>query len=315
MMNWRRIALRYLALAPLVSASHADIQLTNMVAYARQRIQLDFDRPIEQMDLDPFALAIEPNLQIRARRFRPEGKRITLETPPFEIGKAYTLKTPKGTIQRVFNYDKDLVQHGLVAQLGHQGESEVYDLVNTNTPFTLKGMVQQSQAAIFEFASQGHLGKSFPHRFDDGYSVCLWVKTKTIDQPTNTGIFNNFSNRPGEPPAGFQLEISATDSIRYQWRCAEQTRILGPVTSDWVHLAVVAKANHVTLYYNEQWTNSAKVRYNGQPFKNLTLGVNRGNKRFFRGTITGLRVYDYPLYPGQIEALVAQTHPDNPPHH
>ena len=71
MMNWRRIALRYLALVPLVSASHADIQLTNMVAYARQRIQLDFDRPIEQMDLDPLHWPLSPTCKFVHAGFAP----------------------------------------------------------------------------------------------------------------------------------------------------------------------------------------------------------------------------------------------------
>jgi hypothetical protein len=129
------------------------------------------------------------------------------------------------------------------------------------------------------------------------YSVSLWAKTDVFNQVIYSSLFNN--NSAG---ADFQIEVDGSD--RYGYR-GSGAGLLGPVSSNWVHLAVTCDGTQTELYYNGLYVgtvNEARTQF-GQ----IAIGANRGMNTLFGGTIDEVRVYDRALSLAEVAGLAGVT--------
>ena len=129
------------------------------------------------------------------------------------------------------------------------------------------------------------------------YSVSLWVKTDLFNQDLYSSLFNNNSSG-----ADFQIEVNGNDIYGYR---GSGNGLLGPVTPDWVHLAVTCDGTQTYLYYNGLYVrtiNEAQTQF-GQ----IAIGVNRGMTNLFGGTLDEVRVYNRALSNAEAAGLAGIT--------
>ena len=129
------------------------------------------------------------------------------------------------------------------------------------------------------------------------YSVSLWVKTDLFNQDLYSSLFNNNSSG-----ADFQIEVNGSDIYGYR---GGGTGLLGPVTSDWVHLAVACDGTQTDLYYNGLYVRT--VNEARTVFGQIAIGANRGMNNLFGGTIDEVRVYDRAVSDAEAAGLAGLT--------
>jgi len=138
------------------------------------------------------------------------------------------------------------------------------------------------------------------HPFDQeevwpAFSVSLWAQTDSLGQPQYSSLFNNNSSS-----ADFQIDTDGTDPGNYHYR-GSSSSVIGPVTTDWVHLAVSCDGTTTALYYNGLFVttlNAADTRF-GQ----IAVGVNRAVDNQFAGLIDEVRLYNRALSDAEVAGL------------
>jgi len=133
------------------------------------------------------------------------------------------------------------------------------------------------------------------------YSVSLWARTDTLAQPQYSGLFNNNSSS-----ADFQIDTDGGDPGNYRYWGTSGT-VLGPVSSEWVHLAVSCDGATTDTYYNGLLVATLNVA--DTRFGQIAIGVNRAVDNQFGGEIDDMRVYNRALSDAEIAGLAGLTDP------
>jgi len=123
---------------------------------------------------------------------------------------------------------------------------------------------------------------SFSEETWSAFSVALWVKTEISGQDQYSGIFNSDSSG-----ADFQLDVDGAENYRYHGGSSVP---LGPVSTDWVHLAATCDGT------SEAAADTA--------FGRFAVGVNRNTTNYFAGMVDDVRVYDRVLSAAEVKGLV-----------
>ncbi len=89
--------------------------------------------------------------------------------------------------------------------------------------------------------------------------------------------------------------------------------LFGPLTTEWVHLAVVGEGTTVQLYYDGALALMRNTTDNNLLFNEFMLGVSRNNASFFDGAIDDFRFYDLALTAEEIAWLGGWTTPFDRP--
>jgi len=131
------------------------------------------------------------------------------------------------------------------------------------------------------------------------YAVSLWVKTDTFAQDQYSGVFNNNGSA-----ADFQIDVDGADPGGYRYY-GTSTAEIGPVGSDWVHLAASCDGLTTDVYYNGLFVATLDVA--DTTFGQIAIGVNRAMSNFFGGTIDEVRLYDRALSYGEVAGLAGLT--------
>ena len=131
-------------------------------------------------------------------------------------------------------------------------------------------------------------------------SVCLWVRTDTMAQDVWSGIFNN-----NAADNDFQFDVDGSDPGFYRYNGIGGNTLLGPVTSEWVHLAMSTDGTQTNLYFNGLRVTSLNV--SNIQFGQLAVGVNRAMDNMFAGQIDDVRVYNRPLSDAEVAGLAGLT--------
>ncbi len=131
------------------------------------------------------------------------------------------------------------------------------------------------------------------------YGLSLWVKTDLFAQDQYSGLFNNNSSS-----ADFQIETDGTDPGNYRYQ-GSAVRVLGPVTSNWVHLAVSCDGVTTHLYYNGLYVATIDVA--DARFGQIAFGINRGMNNRFGGAIDEVRLYNRALSDAEVLGLAGIT--------
>ncbi len=124
------------------------------------------------------------------------------------------------------------------------------------------------------------------------YTVALWAKAAKLGQAKLSGVFNCKSGA-----SDFQIDVDGTNPGKYRYRSGtsnQNNKLIGTVTTNWVHLAVTCNGTDTKVYYNG--THKATISNEARTeFGQYTIGRNRGNNVYFAGDIDDLRVYDAEL--------------------
>jgi hypothetical protein len=122
------------------------------------------------------------------------------------------------------------------------------------------------------------------------FSVALWVKADTLGQPNFCGAFTSFFPNSD----GFQVDVDGGNPGNYRINPNSGNQFaFGPVTTDWIHLALTAEGTTMNLYYNGNWASSNTLVDNDVVFNQFAIGVNRNRNWWLACTIDDLRVYDH----------------------
>ena len=134
------------------------------------------------------------------------------------------------------------------------------------------------------------------------FGVSLWVRTDIFAQEEWRSPFNNNSTTGPD----FQLDVDGSDpgNYRYNGVSAGQS-LLGPVTSDWVHLAATSDGTQTRVYYNGLHVATLPGADNN--FARIGIGINRGLNEPFAGSIDEVRVYNRALTAAEVAGLSGIT--------
>ncbi|NQV33004.1 MAG: LamG domain-containing protein, partial [Phycisphaeraceae bacterium] len=173
-----------------------------------------------------------------------------------------------------------------------------HDATAAGAPLYIQG--QRGQAIRFD-GFVDHV----VHPFDadeiwSASSVSLWARTDALSQAINTGLFNNNS-----ADNDFQFDVNGDDPGFYRYSGTGGNHVFGPVTNEWVHLAMSCDGTATNIYYNGLFVTSldqANTQY-GQ----IAVGINRGMLNMFEGEIDDVRVYNRALSHGEIAGLAGLT--------
>ncbi|NQV32537.1 MAG: discoidin domain-containing protein, partial [Phycisphaeraceae bacterium] len=134
------------------------------------------------------------------------------------------------------------------------------------------------------------------------YAVSLWSRTDIFGQVQFRSVFNNSSSDPD-----FQIDVDGSDPGVYRYWGTQAGAELGPVTSDWVHLAASCDGTETKIYYNGLWVDTLDAVDSN--FGRLGIGTNRGTNQPFAGSIDDVRVYNRSLSNAEIAGLAGLTEP------
>ncbi|NQV36306.1 MAG: LamG domain-containing protein, partial [Phycisphaeraceae bacterium] len=131
-------------------------------------------------------------------------------------------------------------------------------------------------------------------------SVCLWVKTDVFAQAVWSGLFNN-----NAADNDFQFDVDGSDPGFYRYNGTGSSSLLGPVTSEWGHLAMSSDGTQTGVYFNGLLVTSLNIA--NTQFGQLAVGVNRGMATTFSGQIDDVRVYNRALSNAEVAGLAGLT--------
>ncbi len=143
--------------------------------------------------------------------------------------------------------------------------------------------------------SNDYVVHSFSQRVFPEFTLAMWVRTDVFGQDEYSSVFSGYTPNS----AGFQIDVDGSDPGSY--RVNPGGFIFGPVSPDWVHLAMVCEGTSVSLYYNGVQTNTGVL--GDAIFNQFALGINRNGSIFFAGTMDDFRAYDRALAPAEIAQL------------
>ena len=130
------------------------------------------------------------------------------------------------------------------------------------------------------------------------FTVALWARAATLGQEQNMSLFS--SHTPNS--SGFQIDVDGTNPGNYRTNPpGGTTQLFGPVTTDWIHLALVGEGTTVLYYYNGSWFTSGTLTDNNLLFNEFIIGASRNRLNCFDGTIDDLRVYNRALTQAEIQ--------------
>jgi len=176
-----------------------------------------------------------------------------------------------------------------------------------NYPVTVEGEPtyspgQTGQAISFDGTDDYVINEFAQEETWSAFSVSLWARTDIFGQAQYRSPFNN--NSTG---SDFQIDVDGTDPGNYRYLGAGANQILGPVISEWVHLAASCNGTQTRVFYNGLLV--ATLDAANTQFGRIAVGINRGLNQPFAGAVDEVRVYNRALTDGEVAGLAGLTQP------
>jgi len=173
-----------------------------------------------------------------------------------------------------------------------------------NYPGTAEGAPEYTTGQVGQAINLDNSDDHVVHAFAEeqvwsAYSVSLWVKTDIFAQDQYSGLFNNNS-----ASSDFQIDTDGADPGNYRYHGSNSV-VMGPVSSEWVHLGVSCDGATTDLYYNGLYLTTRNIA--DTQFGQIAIGVNRGMTNRFGGTIDEVRLYNRALSYGEVAGLAGVT--------
>jgi len=136
----------------------------------------------------------------------------------------------------------------------------------------------------------------------DNFTVALWARAGSLGQGQYASVFSSYS----AASSGFQIDTDTGNPGNYRTnKSGPAGPEFGPLTLDWVHLALVAEGTTLQYYYNGTWANTTEVyTANDLLFITFKVGASRNNNSYFHGAVDDLRVYDHAMTEAEIQAVM-----------
>ena len=121
---------------------------------------------------------------------------------------------------------------------------------------------------------------------------------------SNRHLWNILSNN--STSSDFQIDTDGGDPGNYRYWGTSGT-VLGPVSSEWVHLAVSCDGVTTDTYYNGLLVATLNVA--DARFGQIAIGINRAADNQFGGTIDDVRLYNRALSDAEVAGLAGLAEP------
>jgi hypothetical protein len=132
------------------------------------------------------------------------------------------------------------------------------------------------------------------------YTVTVWAKADTLWQSVNSCVFANHTTFATDTPS-MQISFDSINNYQYHGSVDE---IIGPATTDWVHLAVSCDGPTTTVYYNGNLVSTVATGAGDPVFSKFAIGINRAEDNWFDGAVDDLRVYNKVLTQDEIKLVM-----------
>jgi hypothetical protein len=128
-------------------------------------------------------------------------------------------------------------------------------------------------------------------------TIALWVKADTVGQTEWRSPFSSYYPNT----SGFQIDVDGGNPGIYRVSASSSYLFsFGPVTTDWIHLAVACEGTSLRLYYNGSFATTGDLP--NLDFNQFAIGTNRNRDgNYFAGTIDNLRIYNKALTQEEIQ--------------
>jgi len=131
-------------------------------------------------------------------------------------------------------------------------------------------------------------------------TVAIWIKADELGQAQYSSPFSGY-NPSG---TGFQIDTDGGDPGVF--RTNPQTgNQFGPVTLEWIHLALTWENGTGNYYYNGQLATTGTLSTADTTFNKFDVGVNRNEVNSFIGIVDDFRIYDNALSEVEILSVMA----------
>jgi len=145
---------------------------------------------------------------------------------------------------------------------------------------------------------------SFPESEWSAGTVSFWVKATTLGQDNQSSAFAGYYPNT----AGFQINVNGGNPGVY-WTNPQNANVFGPVSLDWVHLALTWDGSSAKCYYDGSLATTGNLTATNRMFNQFRLGVNRNAINWFACTIDDFRVYDHALTQEEIQEAMKGAPP------
>ena len=136
------------------------------------------------------------------------------------------------------------------------------------------------------------------------FTVGVWVKANMVGQRQYSGVFA--SHVPNT--AGFQIDTNGGDPGVYRVNPPGGTTLaFGPVTTEWVHLALTCEDANAVAYYNGFLGSTGTLTETNVTFNEFAFGINRNDETSIDGVIDDARVYDKAFTEEEIRRMFADV--------
>ena len=178
------------------------------------------------------------------------------------------------------------------------GATEAADSADTPIPLAITGASPEAEGIAGSAYTFVHPGNLLIHTPAENipitrYSLSIWAKAASLGQANNSSIFNN-----GAAGQDFQIGIN-TDV--YQFMGDSGTLVIGPVTTEWIHIALAQRGGHMQLYYDGKLVQTATR--NDTLYSRFQVGVNRAQNQSFSGLIDDVAMIGEPFVPGEVAVI------------
>jgi len=148
------------------------------------------------------------------------------------------------------------------------------------------------------FVNGDYIEKKIDEEVWDNFTIAFWVKATKVNQ----GVYRSaFSNRyPND--GGFQIDVNGENPGSY--RVQPHNLLIGPVTTDWVHLAVTCVGSSVKLYYDGSMVREGSLTETDRLFNRFLVGANRRLEIFLVCTIDDFRAYNHALSEAKLQTVM-----------
>jgi alpha-galactosidase len=285
------------------------------------RVILTFSEPVQQADAETISnYTIIPDVHVLTASLGTDRKTVTLTIAPLPEGE-YTLKVKNirdcarkpnmiaANTSKAFRYSLLFARW----KLDEEKNLVAADAGLSKLDGALKGGVTWTNAAgrkALSFDGAGGIVE-IPTRLEDlavPFSFTLWVNP-AAEQMEYADIFGNH----GGSGVGLvmQQDQNKTNLFGFGYGDGKQWQESGTVqltAGQWQHVAVVCDGSKAFFFVNGEVKSSAAAAGVFAPNLNLTfrLGQGYGEKRFFKGLLSDVRIYRTALSPAEVQAVMKE---------
>jgi hypothetical protein len=138
----------------------------------------------------------------------------------------------------------------------------------------------------------------------ENFTIALWAKPDRVGQAQYSSVYSGHTPNS----AGLQMDVDGSDPGVFRINPpGGTTLVFGPVTTDWIHLALVGEGTSLQFYYNGELAMTGDVTANEVLVNQFVIGAARSRTGLFAGIIDDFRFYDKALTAIELKQLLGSA--------